>query len=88
MNWFGRGDGQSRVGIFDVNVHPGHRRKGYGRFLVAEILRQARSEMVGRAEVQTSATNIPALALYASLQFHPVETAILYRQSGPRAQGC
>jgi hypothetical protein len=36
--------------------------------------------MVAVAAVQTSATNAPALALYESLHFDPVETAILYRR--------
>ena len=39
MTWFGRGDGRSRIGLIDVEVAPTHRRKGYGRHLVGEILR-------------------------------------------------
>jgi hypothetical protein len=38
--------------------------------------------MISRVDVQTSATNAPALALYESLQFEPVETSILYRLPG------
>jgi ribosomal protein S18 acetylase RimI-like enzyme len=87
MNWFGRGDGHSRIGLIDLEVAPGLRRKGYGRFLIAEIFRQARDELVTRIEVQTRATNVPALALYESLQFEPVETAILYREPGDRESG-
>ena len=79
MNWFGRADGRARLGLIDFVVHPAHRRKGYGRHLVAEILRQARNDMVAFVEVQTAATNVPALALYSSLRFDPVETAVLYR---------
>ena len=78
MSWYGRGDGRTRIGLIDLEVDPRHRRKGYGRHLIAEILRQARNDMVALVEIQTSATNVPALALYESLQFDPVETAILY----------
>jgi ribosomal protein S18 acetylase RimI-like enzyme len=79
MNWFGREDGHARIGLIDLEVNPSCRRKGYGRYLVAEILRQARNEMVAHVDVQTGATNAPALALYASLGFEPVESAVLYR---------
>jgi ribosomal protein S18 acetylase RimI-like enzyme len=82
MNWFGRTDGHARLGLIDLEVPPEHRRKGYGRFLIAEILRYARDQMIARVAVQTAATNAPALALYESLQFEPVETAILYRKAG------
>jgi ribosomal protein S18 acetylase RimI-like enzyme len=81
MTWFGRGDGCTRTGLVDLEVHPQHRRKGYGRHLVAEILRQARTEVVDLVAVQTAATNTPALALYESLRFEPVETSILYRKA-------
>jgi ribosomal protein S18 acetylase RimI-like enzyme len=82
MSWFGRGDGRSRIGLVDLEVNPNNRRKGFGRHLVAEVLRQARNEMVALVDVQTAATNAPALALYYSLGFEPVESAILYRLPG------
>ncbi len=82
MSWYGRGDGRTRIGLIGLEVDPRHRRKGFGRHLVAEILRQARTDMVALVDIQTSATNVPALALYESLQFDPVETAILYRKAG------
>jgi ribosomal protein S18 acetylase RimI-like enzyme len=82
MSWFGRGDGRARIGLIDLEVDPRHRRKGFGRHLVAEILRRARTDLVAMVAVQTAATNTPALALYESLQFDPVETSILYRKGG------
>jgi ribosomal protein S18 acetylase RimI-like enzyme len=87
MNWFGRGDGRSRIGLIDLEVNPAYRRKGFGRHLVAEILRQARNDMVALVEVQTRVTNVPALALYESLCFEPVETTLLYRLPRPLATG-
>jgi ribosomal protein S18 acetylase RimI-like enzyme len=82
MSWFGRDDGRSRIGLIDLEVNPAFRRKGFGRFLISEILRQARNDMVALVEVQTGQANAPALALYQSLHFDPVETAVLYRLPG------
>ena len=79
MSWFGRRDGRTRIGLIDLRVAPEHRRKGYARFLVSDIFRRARDNMVTRVAVQTSSANEPALALYASLGFEQVEQAILYR---------
>jgi ribosomal protein S18 acetylase RimI-like enzyme len=79
MAWFGRLDGVSRIGLIAVEVAEGNRRKGFGRHLINEILRQARGELVGAVAVQTSSTNLPALALYESLGFRRVEETTIYR---------
>jgi len=79
MGWFGRGDGRSRIGLINLEVMAAHRRKGYGRFLVTEIFRRARENLVASVAVQTSAVNEAALSLYASLGFQPVDQATLYR---------
>jgi GNAT superfamily N-acetyltransferase len=84
MSWFGRRDGRARIGLIDLYVAPEHRGKGFGRFLVADVFRQARENMVTRVAVQTSSTNEPALALYASLGFEPVDAATLYRLPADR----
>jgi ribosomal protein S18 acetylase RimI-like enzyme len=80
MRWFGRDDGRVRAGLLDLEVAPEHRRKGYARFLVGEILRRARSNLINCVEVQTAAENQPALALYASLGFVPIDQSTLYRK--------
>jgi ribosomal protein S18 acetylase RimI-like enzyme len=82
MNWFGRRDGRSRLGLIDMEVPPAHRRKGYGRHLVNEILKLARAQSVSLAAVQTGSTNTAAMGLYQSLDFLPVESATLYRRPG------
>lgn len=82
MGWFGRLDGRSRVGLMEMEVASPHRRKGFGRHLVGEILRQARAEMTSVVALQTRATNLPALQLYESLGFERVGTAVLYRRPG------
>ncbi|AGA25954.1 GNAT family N-acetyltransferase [Singulisphaera acidiphila] len=83
MSWFGRRDNRLRLGLIGMGVDPEHRRKGYGRHLVAEILRRSRGEMISSVALQTRATNTPALELYQSLGFDPSETSILYRLPGP-----
>jgi GNAT superfamily N-acetyltransferase len=82
MTWFGRRDGRARIGLIDMEVHPAHRRKGFGRHLVNEILRLARAQATAAVAVQTGSTNLAALALYQSLGFEPVETATLFRLPG------
>ena len=65
-----------------VEVAPDVRRQGYGRHLVGEVMRKARSQWNEVIDVQTRATNLPALGLYESLGFVRVETATLYRRPG------
>ena len=79
MSSFGRGDGLSRIGMIGVEVALQHRRKGYGRYLVSEVIRWARDHAVALVEVQTSSTNGPALSLYDSLGFQAIEQSTLYR---------
>jgi len=79
MSWFGRVDGQTRIGLIGLEVSLQHRRKGYGRFLVSEVIRWAREHAVARVEVQTSSTNRPALSLYQSLGFQAIEQSTLFR---------
>ncbi len=79
MNWFGRFDGRSRLGLIEMEVASTHRRKGFGRHLVGEILRQARADMTSAVVLQTRSTNVPALQLYESLGFQRVGTTVLYR---------
>jgi ribosomal protein S18 acetylase RimI-like enzyme len=84
MAAFGRLDGKSRTGVIDVEVTEGERRKGYGRFLIGEILRYSRSQWAEVVSIQTRTTNLAALALYESLGFEPVGQSALYRRPGSR----
>ncbi len=86
MSWFARVDSRSRIGLISLEVSLSHRRKGYGRFLVSEILRRARENHVSIVAVQTAATNQPALGLYRALGFRQIEEATCFRlpsQAGP-----
>jgi ribosomal protein S18 acetylase RimI-like enzyme len=79
MGWFARSDGRTRIGLVNLEVAAEHRRKGHGRYLIAEIFRRARENLIDLVEVQTLSTNEPALSLYASLGFRPVDEATLFR---------
>jgi GNAT superfamily N-acetyltransferase len=79
MGCFGREDGRALIGLINVEVPAAHRRKGFGRFLISEIFRRARENLISSVAVATSAVNQPALALYASLGFQPVDECTLYR---------
>jgi ribosomal protein S18 acetylase RimI-like enzyme len=74
--------GLNRTALIDVQVVPEYRRQGFGRLLVAEVLRHARKMMAERVDVQTLETNQAGLALYEGLGFRRVETATLYRLPG------
>jgi ribosomal protein S18 acetylase RimI-like enzyme len=84
MGWFGRRDGRACLGLFNLEVAPGQRRKGHGHFLVSEIFRRARDNMIPVVAAQTAMENQPALALYARLGFQPTEEATLYRRLADR----
>ena len=58
---------------------PAHRRKGYGRFLIGEILASAREIGLSAVHVQTITSNLPALGLYEALGFQPVDQSTVYR---------
>ena len=78
MAWFGRDD-RTRAGLVDMEVVPSRRRQGYGRHLIGEILRHARSQLIEVVSLQTGETNAAALALYEAIGFARVDTATLYR---------
>lgn len=82
MAGFGRVDGRVHLGLYAVEVAADARRQGFGRHLVGEIIRKARSQWNEVIDVQTDATNLPALGLYESLGFVRVETSTLYRKPG------
>lgn len=82
MDWFGRLDGRSRIGLFGMEVPVQNRRKGYARFLLAELARMARDQGASLLCAQTASTNLPAMALYQAAGFSQVESAHLYRLPG------
>ena len=79
MTRFGRIDGRTRRGLLDLEVSAAHRRQGYGRYLMGEVLRWCRQRETSLLELQTPLTNQPALALYQSLGFEAIDQATIYR---------
>ena len=83
MTWFGRDEGRPRLGVFGVEVHSMHRRKGYARFLFGEIVRHARERGFLTLEVQALADNEPAMSFYQAVDFEPVEQSTVFRLPAP-----
>ena len=80
MQGFNAPDRCQRLGLAKLEVPLNHRHKGYGRFLVGEILRHAKADGSQAVAVQTHAMNLPALNLYEAMNFARVETSTLYRR--------
>lgn len=60
----------SHVVRLTIAVHEGHQRRGFGRALMNDLLRWARSNSrVEKVELQVRSSNEPAIALYRSLGF-------------------
>jgi ribosomal protein S18 acetylase RimI-like enzyme len=59
--------------IRDLYVAPQHRRRGIARALLRHILDDARAAGASRISLQTEAGNAPALALYMTAGFRPVD---------------
>lgn len=57
------------VGLFDIVVHPEHRRAGLARAVVSSLLSHAAGQGARTAYLQVDAANVPALALYAQFGF-------------------
>jgi ribosomal protein S18 acetylase RimI-like enzyme len=84
MAAFGRLDGKARTGLIDVEVAEGERHKGYGRFLIGEVLRHCRAQWSEVVSVQARSTNLPALGLYEAMGFEPMDQSTLFRRPGSR----
>jgi len=57
------------VGIFDIIVKEEHRRKGYGKEIVENILREAADRGISKSYLQVVSNNYPAVKLYKDLGF-------------------
>lgn len=75
--------GVRAVGLIDFEVAPGERRKGYGAYLLSEVLKQLQQEGVGIVEAQTMLReSSAALALYAKLGFREIDRGTVFRKEG------
>jgi N-acetylglutamate synthase len=61
---------QGQLGLYDIDVDGGERRKGFGRMLMAGLLAWGKAQGAPVAILQVMENNPPALALYAGLGFY------------------
>jgi ribosomal protein S18 acetylase RimI-like enzyme len=61
------------VGVLDLTVLPEQRRRGLGKFLLAQILRYLREQFFTLVEVQVAEGNAAGLGLVRQLGFGPVD---------------
>lgn len=71
------------LGIYDVIIAPRWRGRGYGRQMLLRLMAWAAAQGAQQAYLQVMASNLPALALYASLGFTPAYI-YWYRQRSPQ----
>jgi len=76
---------QGKHGIYleDLYVEPEHRRRGYGRALLAALAALCVERGYGRLEWSVLDWNTPALAFYASLGATAMDEWTVHRLSGP-----
>lgn len=61
----------AHVGSLEIVVDPAHRRRGIGRLLVKESIRQGVPQGIGKFTVQVLADQQSALSLFQALGFEP-----------------
>jgi len=72
--------GRRTVGMTDLYVAPDHRRKGYARVLLCEVIRRLRDDLVNYVETVVPANNAPAKALFEGLGFTNFDTGVVYER--------
>ena len=74
--------GVRSVGLSQLMIEPESFRQGLGTYLVAEVLKRAKSEGVALVEAQTMQSNSAAIGLYTKLGFRQVDQGIVLRKGG------
>jgi [ribosomal protein S18]-alanine N-acetyltransferase len=65
------------IQLLTVAVHPDHRRRGLGRFMMESLLQEARLRAAENIYLEVRPSNQPAINLYSQLGFQT-----LYRRPG------
>ena len=73
------------VHVLDIAVHPAQRRRGVGKFLLQEILAEARQNGACSVSLEVRVSNLPALALYQAFGFRQVAFRRQYYKNGEDA---
>jgi len=82
MEPFGPTWNEHAVGVAALEVVPDMRRKGLGKFLMAQILRHLHEQFFTVAEMQAPETNGPAADLIRGLGFTQVDRGVSLRREG------
>jgi ribosomal protein S18 acetylase RimI-like enzyme len=81
MDPFSQMWGETCVGLIDIEVVPGFRRQGLGRYLLSQVLRHLRQQTFHLFEARADLGNEPLLNLLRSMGFQQVETGRCYRRT-------
>ncbi len=68
------------IGLTDLSVPEGERRKGYAEALLTEVGRRLREELVHKLEAHVSESNPAAAKLFAAAGFTPIDAGVVYRK--------
>ena len=68
-----------------IAVHPIHRRKGLGKFLLSELIKRSRSLRTKQIHLEVKETNEPAKALYKSMGFKTTANRSNFYEDGTSA---
>lgn len=66
--------GSGRAYIYGFGVLPGHRRRGIGRWFLAEVIAALQSEGNDRIALEVETENVAAVSLYRSMGFAEITT--------------
>lgn len=84
MSTFAQRWNQQAIGIVDLEVPPEYRRKGLGRFQLAQIIRYLQDQFFNLVEIQVPADNLPAINLVRGVGFDELTAGHSYqRQLSP-----
>ena len=69
------------LNILHLVTHKDHRRFGLGKFLLSELIKQAKSKGVISSFLEVRESNLPAIGLYKSLGYSEIDTRKDYYQN-------
>lgn len=67
------------LGYFSIYTHPSHRRRGYGRAMMAALTRWGATQGATFGYLQVEGDNAPALAMYAAMGFTRLYRYVYYK---------
>jgi ribosomal protein S18 acetylase RimI-like enzyme len=73
---------QRAIGLMDLHVPEGQRRKGYGVALLVEVCRRVKEEMITLVEAHADSSDEASLGVLHAAGFRQVDTGTVYRKYG------